>query len=1126
MKNINKNAICALASYSDSYLVHHNFPGFALDGSVPFTVEVSFAYQDSNHGSFYCQEDGMDLGLREGRPYFTHPALGELYAPKGFELERSFCHLVAVVFDGSTLKMYIHGFEIASQDAVKKTAASSKGFCIGKGFHGWIRGVRVLSKAMTAAEIMRDQGEDFQEDAACEFWTDFSTVAYKDISKNRMELWRTGHDAHCANVVNCTVLDRNGLYARTNPVDYQNAFSVTGKLYPDFSRKGNFYIYSLYSDDGPYIQLYLAQKEDGYYLAADVCGQQLVSGTRVQGLRWTDYALTADIGGGNVCLYQDGAKCAEQVFAGLGPFTKAKAVIGGKYFKTRPEYGDAFAGLLDYCAEFSCVLSGEAVDAYAEDQPYVYADNITALLLFGWGEPEDLYMDAPLVEYGGGYYSMEADTSPVTAPVGLNWYLPDNDEEYWNSLSEYEQWEVIQLYTLVGEIIEGLTGIPMKARGNKALPDGGTPKRRIGMGADVPYHRKPGIGYERFSPPSSPEYSPVNRFTERVAINVRPPMFPMANQNAGGGCVAAFLAGIQAFFQSHWKELLAVAAGIAVVYIVNKIIKSIEKGNKDRPENKKAQLRVKSVQWNHGGNPENGSIHFHDSAKDPMSPKAMAFVPEGSCIKATGVFIPSKLKKVLVDLMVENSGTKDYSGSIILKDTAGKQVAKSSSVNIAKDACVQVGLTVDAGEIRKSGMTKKSDRYDIYCTGDAEGTFLVRCEYTYYTLLGEPISPWNNTQGEYTPSNLGYVSIPLLEICVDKFPLKQKQGILADREQLVQAVISGMNSCGKLTYDKNGAPYFSTVYLGFKYIKFIKAMEKDGDSPLNCADCATIVSSICAMHGADYPMTILGVPFGRTAQSYFRCNQIQPITSGTPEWGYPFDWEKSRGYGGFSFHMVNRSNEPGISGSTKIYDACLKVDAGDYPGKPHPGNSAKNAKQPLGMAAYGSESAFVNVPDSAVYTADVYRERLVFHGAEACFCSAPYRVLGIDSSVENRAMRRGMDMESSQFDIEAVFKNNSHVTAWEVLDDTYDEKEWSLKYDDKPIEICRYIAGEQEDHRKAVGRVMALFTNPDIEDISDCYPGSCCYKVTDSCYVIWKDGNVYRIIGAYAKEAADCIYKT
>lgn len=83
-------------------------------------------------------------------------------------------------------------------------------------------------------------------------------------------------------------------------------------------------------------------------------------------------------------------------------------------------------------------------------------------------------------------------------------------------------------------------------------------------------------------------------------------------------------------------------------------------------------------------------------------------------------------------------------------------------------------------------------------------------------------------------------------------------------------------------------------------------------------------------------MTILGVPFGRTTQSFFYCNQIQAITAGTPSWGYPFDWDGTKKWGGFSFHMVNRDNEPGMSVKTKIYDACLKVDGGTYPGRPYP----------------------------------------------------------------------------------------------------------------------------------------------------------------------------------------------
>ena len=1118
MKNVNKNAMHMLASYDDSYLVHHDFKNFTLDGSVPFTIEVSMVYQDSNHGSLYCREDGMDFGIRDACPYFKHPALGELNVPKSFALDRSYYHCLAVVFDGSTVKLYIHGFEIASRAVSNITPAGSGDFCIGKGFRGYIGCVRVLSKALTAAEIMRDQGEGFPENPACELWTDFSGVGYKDISRNAMELWRTGHDAHCANVVNCTVLDSNGLYTRTNAIDYQTGFSMTGKIYPDFARRGNFYLYCLHGDSGPYLQIYLTEKEDGYYLALDMNGTNLISETRVTGLRWTDYAVTVDISKGTACLYLDGVKCGEQTYSELKPFEKAKAIIGGKYYAVRASYEEAFAGLLDYCAEFDSILTDQAIDSYAEDQPYLFAAGLKALLLFGWGEPEDLYENAPLGEYGGGYFAVVADTNRVNAPVGLNWYVPDEDDAYWDSLSAYERWEDILLCDVFSETIETLTGIPMKADHQQSRQK----SVRIQVGEEKAYWRGrlTPVEMEEFSRAPSP--GRMHSVPERMTLHVNGAGYRALSQNPQLPCVTGIWSGIQLFFANHWKEILAGAT--LFTCLVSSIVECVKQAQKKRPKDKNARLEVKNITWNHNGDPARGSIHFHDSVKNINSPDSMVYAPNNTCINIKGVFVPSKLQGIKVNVEVTNKGTADYAGCLKLTDPDGNVAAKSGQFSVAKECSATVELTIERGKILGTGYAKKMDYYNIEYTEDGKDIFMIRCDYAYYTLLGEPISPWNNGRNEYDPSNIGYVSIPLLEICIDQFPMKKSGNVSADEDLLIKTIISGMNECRKLTYALQGEPHFSTPQLGFKFKKFVAAMQGTAASYLNCADCATIVSSLTAMHGMDYPMTILGVPFGRTAQSFFYCNQIQAITAETPSWGYPFDWNGAKGWGGFSFHMVNRSNESGISGDTKIYDACLKVDGGSYPGQPYPGNQNKSAKQPFGMRAYGSESPFVNVPPEEAYTEDVYRERLVYNGSEACFCSAAYRVLQIDTSVTDAVKRANMAAGENGFDIDQVFSGNSHVTEWELLDDMYDETEWSFQYDGQRMEICRYKMDGQEAE-VAVGAVMRQFADPNSRNLSKSYPESCCFAIGESCYVIWKEGCVYRILGAQAKEVADCIYK-
>lgn len=1128
-KNVNKNAQHMLVTSHDSCLAHHSFPKCSLGGDAPFTIEVRFAYQGCDHGSFYYQEDGLDLGLKDGCPYFKHPVLGELNTPKNLKLNESCCFFLAVVFDmdNKKLVMYVNGVEISSVEVSKTGTPNTKDFYIGQNFKGFIGCVRVLSRAMTAEEVMKDNGIGFHKDDACELWTDFSGVGYKDISKNNMGLWRIGYDARCENVVNCTVLNRNGLYARGNELDYDSAFSLTGKIFPDISDGGDFYIYSLYGSGEPYFQLYLTPQDDAYYLTLNINGNVLRSKDRLQGLMWIDYAVTVDLKDGNVCLYQDGAKCAEQKYTGLKKFTKAKANIGAKYYTNKPNYSDAFVGFLDYCAEFNHVLTDEEVDSYAEDQPYLYADGLTALMYFGWGSPEDVYEDSFLIKYGDGYFSMEEGTNDVSAPTGLNWYVPDDGKAYWDSLDNHDKWEYQAKIEIYCEIVEKSTGIPLEPDLDKWPP---LTKAELNM-------------LNAMTVPGKSKENCTTIMNATFAIGLGGSIIFAGMCAAGGMAAVEFeenpyttgaVAGFCNFFSGCWSKI-ATAGGLAitaaVVPVLGVIIYEILK---KEPKNDSAKLEVQSVSWNHNGNPKNGSIHFHNDATKIQSPSSMTFTPDESEIRIYGVFVLPKLEVITMDIKVKNVRKDDYKGTIFLADFDGHKIAESSEISIKSNCEADVSISIDVSNIKELGFGKKSDSYRISYKESGKETCMIKCDYKLYTLLGEPISPWDSIQEEYDVDNPDYINTLMLDICLDIFAVKITS--LTDDEQLINAIVDGMNNCGKLQYDKAGGSKFSVsakrrysegavrYYELFKFLKFINALLSNKESTLNCADCAVIVSSLCAIQGVQCPMTYLVNPKDKFEMDWedqegFACNQVQVITSGEGEWRYPFDWDGKKGMGRFSFHMVNRDNEPGMTGKTKIYDACLKVDAGEYPGKPDIKDESKKAKQPKGMAAYNDDSSFISVDPDEAYTADVYKERLAADKSTVEIYPSRYWVDYIHESMGNKLAE-----EDGVHQIEGILGQNEHIQEWTLLNDLCGEWDWSFTYDGESMEIC-CAGGGADDPVQAVANVVQRFTNPDRKDVSASYPGSCCYTITEECYVIWKNAVVYKIWGTYAKEVADYIYK-
>ena len=1106
MKNVNKNANHMLITTHDSYLVHSCFSEFSLDGNVPFTIEVEFAFQNCDHGSFYSQDNGFDLGFKNSLPYFSHPVLGNLNTPKTLTLETSCCYSLAVVYDKSTLKMYINGCETASVNTSGIGEKNTGDFYIGKEFNGFIGGVRVLPRAMTAEELIKENGQGFQNDDNCELWTDFSGIGYKDIGKNKISLWRTGIDANCANVVNCTALYRNGLYMRTNSLDYDTAFSLTGKIYPDISPTGNFNIYTLYegSSGEEYLRLYLEDRDGACYLTANVGGNVLTSKTKVQGMLWTDYAITVDIKNGNVHLYQDGEECTKDAaYSGIKPFKNAKAVIGGKSFTGRPDYSDAFNGLLDYCAEFNRELKSGEVKKYMEDQPYLYENGLCSLMYFGWGDAEDVFENTPLSKYGGGYFTMVADTNKVTDPIGLNWYIPEDGKAYWDSLSEYDRWDFQTKILIIQKVVEGLTGIPMNS-GNESF------KRPLSKPMEKILRELPTAEFtEDKSYNKELEYKIIIAATGAILLSfcILVILGLMGNRLAARGTCLRW-------FALNWDK--AAAAITAVITLVAGIIvTAIEASQADRPPNDNAKLRVKSFLWDHNGDPKTGSIHFHtESGKQYYKPDKMAFEPDSKALNICGVFVPTKLEELVMDIEVENTDTNEFSGEIVLLDHRGKKMGKSSTVVIKADGKPStVSVHIPASSVKMLRFGRVKNWFEIKYSENGNDTYVIRCEYTVYTMLGEPITPWNNTKGEYDINNHGYVHTSLLDVCLDTFKIKldEKQ---QDNDELIKSIINGMNSCGKLTYESEGGEskftviYDSPLMLLFKFIKFFHLIQKSGSSDLNCMDCAVIVSSLCAMHGKKYPMLILdNGPFG------FVCNEVQLISSKTPEWVKPF------GTGMFSFHMVNRDDTDSLSCDTLIYDACLKLDGGKHPGWSSK-EYTKTPCQPLGMKACETYDA-VHVDPNDEYKKEIYRERLVANGESAGFVFSNYYVSDV-SALENNIDNIKL-MKASW--IEQVFGSNKHISQLTLVDDMYGELDWSFIYDGEFMEICCCAIENFDDPRQAVENIIKWYTNPNKTDVSESYPGSCCYKITERAYILWKDGKVYKIHGVYAKEVADYIYR-
>lgn len=1105
MKNISRNGMQAVVVTKDSYLGHSKLPGFSLESGA-FTVEVRFACANSYGGVLYAQEDGLAIGFSDNIPYAAHPAIGRLYGTQNRKLSNNGLMMVSATFDGSKFALQLNGIEVVSKNASVSGPPVSGDFSIGKDFNGYIEGVRIVKSAMTDIELVRDYGSGFQDRADIAFQTDFTTKQYKDVGPDRVPLWRTGTVAHCANVVAAARLDQNGAYTRSDKVTFTNGFSVCGRFYPDFRSLTSQTFYAL-GNDRSIVRIGAEMADDGYFPCAHIGDTILKSDSEITGLSWHDIAVSVDMKNSRAALYLDGEKVASDKIS-IDKMENTVSVIGAEFFVSSPSYKNGFAGYLDYFAEFNKAVTEDEVTGFIEHEPYFYNDGIVSLLLFGWGEARDAMRGKHIAGYGSGRFTMAADTMPLDAPIGANWAIPsESDEAYWSTLTKNQRW-ALTLYTkLVAQVLDGTLGFAMEgenpseiseedefeivhrkyldpmsqkvlrwALGDKAGAEMEDDDLTALLSEDTPLPERTQELYERTFPESWASSRQVT-----------------AMSGAGGAAAALTAVGGESTTGLGIKGIIVAGGSFIVKKIGDSISKLIDNSRKRRPPNPRARLVALSCSWNNSGKAESGTVYFHNDADSMTGPDSMEWLANDDGISMTAVFVPSLLQILTMKIRVRNNGGSAFHGTLSL--IKGNAVSYSDEFALASGAETEVSIVHgDLASFQRSVIGTFSGTYELSCFEQDYAEFMVNIRYTYHTIAHKPVAPWQTGEnGEYDRDNSGYIHTGLIEKVAASIGNSAEAAMDA---KVIDGIINWMNHSHRLTYDvENGAPFYSTVSKrGFKRVKFLRDMSDGGTHKLNCTDCANIVSGISAAYGVDIPMTILSGADG------YKCNEIQVITSGTPAWAVPF---AQRARTGFGFHMMNRSST-GTQWNVDImiYDACLKLDMGLYPGKPEAAGEVKIARQPQNLLAAATNEGSVNVPVNLPYAGAVYRERLVANGEIASFLA-------------------GGPIRLNEFDDTVTFiseTENGTPAGWNVskvrkIGEEYGEIEWQCEYQGKALEICRYPLNTQ------IKAVVESFTTRDWSEFTDEKTGLSGYRVGGSCMVVQKDNYIYRLTG----ETADAV---
>jgi hypothetical protein len=186
-----------------------------------------------------------------------------------------------------------------------------------------------------------------------------------------------------------------------------------------------------------------------------------------------------------------------------------------------------------------------------------------------------------------------------------------------------------------------------------------------------------------------------------------------------------------------------------------------------------------------------------------------------------------------------------------------------------------------------------------------------------YVLAAAPTAPWRTTPAR--PDNLGLPRVDLLDhACRWAYGARTP-------DEVAQRITGAIHDLGGATFVYDavvGAPHYSVLgaplFLCDAFIDRLRGGEGAGGM-VNCSDCATLVSTVANLLGADLWQSKMGLIDGG-----FLLNPILSI--GLSDWSTLF--------GGFTFHEVAWSGQCG--NDDLVYDACCMVDAdADPTSAPH-----------------------------------------------------------------------------------------------------------------------------------------------------------------------------------------------
>lgn len=978
--NQNRNSVRVLRTTAGSCLAHKNIPNLHIGGGSEFTIQLWVVTGKDLDGVLYSQEGGFSIQLLDGQVVFTLDGFATLCSGESWVLSPHAQSSIAVRYQGETLTLFLGGVAVAQTQTCAKASACTGDYAIGKQFTGGFSLIRVSDTARSDKNILSDNAVQPAVDSHCVFQSDCSTAQYQDVSASQLPMWSEGVEAGCGICTACTVFDRKGQVSCTPLEPLDAAHTLLLKFWPQDQQRTQCLYTAMDGDKALYTVELIPQDNHTFQLTltSGSGGKAAMSKTLLPEL-WQDVASVFD--GGNVKLYLNGTLDGEYSFSFSGK--RSDILVGSEYEKGKPYYEKGFCGYMAYTAEFNKALSSSEIALYADDPPFMFEDSLVSLLPLDWPGAVEAVGATPLRVVGAAPFGLVPDITPRDGDIGCSMRIPKTISPYWNTLSTDEQWALELLASLLQEELTAMCGYSRATQGDQ--------DPSIVKCIAKPFARHHEREWVRLRKMSPADFNAEDT-TRLLAADLSEPANVALTSAPGtaGGAIAAGAGGITGFVSSHAKAIVGTVAGVGAAAAVAAIVISAER---DRPSSN-GELKVTGVCWNHKGDPARGSLHYHKGGVN--LPASMTDVPGPDHLDTLCVLVPSRLTSPTLDVTLTYTTTETAPKTGTLKgcDISPNNLLGEHSVAYTVDpnSSVTVSLPFDTALLPRDRVEKRAHTWQLWDGGE----HLINCACTFYFLPEVPIAPWVVNSGtDYQTSEKNYIRLELLDFFIEKG---------TDNTDIAKLCTQALNSCGYFQYDrKNGVPFYTIMTITpTKAVYFLLKLEKllshlqPGAHRINCVDCACIVLAGCAMAGKSLPM----VRFWDKGQNPagFKCNLMVAI--GYSTWDPPFP-----GHPYFAFHQfnVNAAAVP-VPDTAQVYDACLEVDGGEFPGLDGPAGKTRLLSLGLPAKAAGDE---VNVPTSQPYTGNFYRERLAADGVTCVFLNILLNVEGFSTSMRLPRMDAG-----------------------------------------------------------------------------------------------------------------------